>query len=179
LNDFPELKVTLESLGPLRKCSEIEWIVIDGGSEIDDASTDIIEKVKNSADHFISEPDKGIYDAMNKGTRLASGDYILYLNAGDELSPGFEPGLLKISHSQSLPDMIWGRCEVRYQDGTHVPVKTHSPAWAWYCMPAFHPAIFFGGMHWEKIPMTLATAWLLTMIWFAACLLLKRWTKVC
>jgi glycosyltransferase involved in cell wall biosynthesis len=59
----------------------IEYIIIDGGST--DNSHQIIGKYKDRIDHFVSEPDRGIYDAMNKGIALATGDVIGMLNADD------------------------------------------------------------------------------------------------
>jgi glycosyltransferase involved in cell wall biosynthesis len=59
----------------------IEYIVVDGGST--DRTVEIINKYKNQIDHFISENDKGIADAMNKGVALATGDYIVFLHADD------------------------------------------------------------------------------------------------
>ena len=59
----------------------IEYIIVDGGST--DGSLNIIGQFKEQITCFISEPDKGIYDAMNKGLSLASGDVIGYLNADD------------------------------------------------------------------------------------------------
>lgn len=59
----------------------IEYIVVDGGSS--DGSVDIIRRYDNKIDRWISEPDQGIYDAMNKGISMASGDYIGMLNADD------------------------------------------------------------------------------------------------
>ena len=60
---------------------QIEYIIIDGGST--DGSLEIIKKYKDKIDIFISEDDKGIYDAMNKGLRLANGQFVNFLNAGD------------------------------------------------------------------------------------------------
>lgn len=60
---------------------KLELIVIDGGSI--DGTLEIIDKYKEKIAHFVSEPDKGIYDAMNKGIKAASGDFITFLNAND------------------------------------------------------------------------------------------------
>lgn len=59
----------------------IEYIVIDGGST--DGTVVIIKKYSNRITKWISEPDKGIYDAMNKALKMATGDWIIFMNAGD------------------------------------------------------------------------------------------------
>ncbi|MFB9844056.1 glycosyltransferase [Mucilaginibacter ginsenosidivorans] len=64
-----------------QKFNNIEHIVIDGGST--DNTVHIIKKYSNSVHIFVSEPDEGIYDAMNKGIKLATGDIIGALNADD------------------------------------------------------------------------------------------------
>ena len=62
--------------------TQIEYIIIDGGST--DNTLAIIKKYDASINYWISEPDKGIYDAMNKGIKKATGDWINFMNAGDE-----------------------------------------------------------------------------------------------
>ena len=62
---------------------DYEYIIIDGVST--DNTLNIIKKYQASIHQFISEKDSGIYDAMNKALKKATGEYILYLNAGDEL----------------------------------------------------------------------------------------------
>lgn len=77
-----ELKPLLESI--IAQLSEdTELIVIDGGSK--DGSIDILRHFDQYIDYWVSEPDGGIYDAMNKGIAAAMGEYILHINAGDRL----------------------------------------------------------------------------------------------
>lgn len=59
----------------------IEYIIIDGGST--DKSIEIINNFEDKIDYWISEPDKGAYDAMNKGAKSATGDFIIFMNADD------------------------------------------------------------------------------------------------
>jgi len=61
--------------------SNIEYIIIDGDSK--DGTQDVIRKYSDSISCYISEPDKGIFDAMNKGLKIATGDYVNFMNAGD------------------------------------------------------------------------------------------------
>ncbi|MBK3333197.1 glycosyltransferase [Persephonella atlantica] len=62
----------------------IEYIIIDGGST--DGTLDIIRKYENYIDYWVSEPDDGIYDAMNKGIKSATGMWINFMNAGDSFT---------------------------------------------------------------------------------------------
>jgi len=61
----------------------IEYIIIDGAST--DGTLDIVRKYEDRIAYWLSEPDKNLYDAMNKGSRIASGDYLLYINSDDYL----------------------------------------------------------------------------------------------
>ncbi|MFI3267105.1 MAG: glycosyltransferase family 2 protein [Rikenellaceae bacterium] len=79
-NAKDELKSTLENLKNI-KYPEKEIIVIDGDST--DGTKDVIAEYALDITCFVSEPDNGIYDAMNKGLNLATGEYVWFVNAGD------------------------------------------------------------------------------------------------
>ena len=61
----------------------IEYVVVDGQSK--DGTLDIVKKYEAHIHQWISEPDKGLYDAMNKGIEMATGDFVWFMNAGDEI----------------------------------------------------------------------------------------------
>lgn len=65
-------------------CTCMEFIIVDGGST--DCSIDLLRKYENSIDYWISEADKGIYDALNKGIALATGEWLYFLGADDALA---------------------------------------------------------------------------------------------
>lgn len=73
---------TIESVKRL-KTPDIEYVIIDGGST--DNTLSIFENYKDVIDILVSEKDQGIYDAMNKGIKKASGEWVIFQNAGDKL----------------------------------------------------------------------------------------------
>lgn len=81
-NDKVGLDRTVKSITN-QTYQDFEYIVIDGGST--DGSKDIIEENKDKITYWTSEPDKGIYNAMNKGITKSNGKYLLFINSGDEL----------------------------------------------------------------------------------------------
>lgn len=81
-NNLVGLKKTFKSVVN-QTWQEFEYIIIDGGST--DGSVDYIESQNGNIDYWISEPDKGVYNAMNKGIEVATGEYLLFLNSGDHL----------------------------------------------------------------------------------------------
>ncbi|MGK0307850.1 MAG: glycosyltransferase involved in cell wall biosynthesis, partial [Urechidicola sp.] len=85
-NDAVGLKKTMASVLE-QTYEDIEYIVIDGGST--DGSKAYIELYHKDLAYWVSEPDQGIYHAMNKGIDQATGDYLLFLNSGDWLVDNF------------------------------------------------------------------------------------------
>lgn len=80
LNSVSTIEKTIKSV-ITQMCQELEYIVIDGGST--DGTLDILKKYDSYIDKMVSEPDKGIFDAMNKGIEMAAGDVIAFLNSDD------------------------------------------------------------------------------------------------
>ncbi len=119
----------------------IEYIVIDGGST--DGSTDVIRLYEKAISYWISEPDKGIYNAMNKGVAKATGGYVLFLNSGDYLA---SPTIIDEVRNElsSNEDVIFGLLKtypsnrIGYTD-VHLPLTMHD---FFKCSPVPHPASF-------------------------------------
>ena len=83
LNNLRGLRRTMESVAS-QTSKDYEWIVIDGGSI--DGSKELIEQNEKHITYWVSEPDNGIYHAMNKGIKETGGEYQLFLNSGDMLA---------------------------------------------------------------------------------------------
>ncbi len=100
----------------------LEYIIIDGGSK--DQTLEIIEQYRPHIHKVVCEPDKGLYDAMNKGIKQATGDYICFLNAGDELHE--DDTLLLMVHSiteSTLPDVLYGETAIVDEEGHFVRMR--------------------------------------------------------
>ncbi len=79
-NDLAGLRLTYNSVIN-QSYKNYEWIVIDGNSS--DGTVEFLKELNISNFNFISEPDKGLYDAMNKGIYRCTGDYMVFMNSGD------------------------------------------------------------------------------------------------
>lgn len=97
----------------------IEHIIIDGASK--DKTLALIQSSTFKVQKFIcvSEPDKGLYDAMNKGIQRATGDYVWFLNAGDKLHSNtiVEEVVSRMAHVDYLPDIIYGETNLVSDSG--------------------------------------------------------------
>lgn len=103
-DNLPGLRDTWASV-EAQDCAEWEWLVVDGASA--DGTREWLA-ARPQAD-WVSEPDAGIYDAMNKGIARAGGDYLIFLNAGDALAgSGVLSGLGAAIAGAGAPDLVYG-----------------------------------------------------------------------
>ncbi|WP_073346873.1 glycosyltransferase family 2 protein [Bacteroides congonensis] len=99
-NDAEGLKRTLRSIWEKQTFDDLEHIVIDGAST--DNSIDVIRKYERNLAYWISEPDGGVYNAMNKGIVKSRGDYLLFLNSGDWLEDDVLARVFKDDFSEDI-----------------------------------------------------------------------------
>ena len=103
------LEDTIQSVSVIAQTyHHVEYIIVDGASK--DNTLAIVARYRNRIARVVSEPDRGLYDAMNKGIALATGDYLCFLNAGDSFHE--DDTLQQIVHSlapqDTLPGVIYG-----------------------------------------------------------------------
>ncbi len=116
-NNAAGLDSTMRSVAT-QTIKEFEYIVIDGAST--DGSVEVIKKYEPQFTHlhWISEPDTGIYNAMNKGIRMATGEYIQILNSGDILAnPNVVEKMYKTLDAQAYPEIMYGNMIKSFPDG--------------------------------------------------------------
>lgn len=118
---------------------DYEYIIIDGGS--DDGSKELIEKNQEKISYWISEPDKGVYNAMNKGIARASGEYILFLNSGDEL---YDENVLENHNKQiNTEDLIYFNINVIGENTNYIKDYPETITFSYLYRESLpHPATF-------------------------------------
>lgn len=104
-NGAPHLTECMESVFT-QSWPNVEYIVIDGGST--DATLDIIRSFEDRIDYWVSEPDRGIFDAMNKGLAIANGELIGLLNADDWYEPGALEAAATAYLEKGIPGIYYG-----------------------------------------------------------------------
>lgn len=115
LNNVFGLQKTMESVFGQTN-HDYEWIVIDGGSM--DGSKELLEKNRDRIHFWISEPDKGIYEAMNKGIDAAGGEHLLFLNSGDRFADASV--ISDFMGNQFSSDIIYGNAIIVDQDNQEI-----------------------------------------------------------
>ena len=103
-NNYEGLRATVASVMNQNAPKKWRWIVIDGGST--DGSKEYLERNSELFDYWVSEPDKGIYDAMNKGLQQVEDGYVWFLNSGDRLRETFTMSMVL----ESIETLPWVDC---------------------------------------------------------------------
>ena len=111
-NNLEGLKDTYRSIHQQTFC-DYEWIVIDGGST--DGTKEFLQEHDSEIAYWCSEPDKGVYNAQNKGTQHARGEYSIYMNSGDSFYA--DDVLENIFKKEIFADIIYGNWMLIFEDG--------------------------------------------------------------
>jgi glycosyltransferase involved in cell wall biosynthesis len=132
---------------------DIEYIIVDGNSN--DGTLDIIKKNEAFITQWISEPDKGIYDAMNKAVRMATGEVVGILNSDDFYADTTILSQVAKAFEDPTVDAVFGDLEFVSPENLKKVVRTYSSAhwnpnkFAWGFMPA-HPTFFVRRKYYEQ-----------------------------
>ena len=111
LNDAGHIEQTILSVISQTDI-EIEYIIVDGGSK--DGTLELIGKYKDKISLLISESDRGVYDAMNKGIKYSTGDFVYFLNSGDVLLNPSILSKIKLEELKERNAIIYGNVVVAY-----------------------------------------------------------------
>ncbi|HEY9533449.1 MAG TPA: glycosyltransferase family 2 protein [Mucilaginibacter sp.] len=142
-NNAADVERTLQSVIN-QTYPNIEYIVIDGAST--DGTLQIIEQYKDQIARLVSEPDKGIYDAMNKGLAIATGDYVLFMNSADEFYSA--DTVANVFAAAPDADIYYGETEMIGANGESLGRRRHQAPenFTWrdfkYGMSISHQAIY-------------------------------------
>ncbi len=100
----------------------IEHVIVDGESK--DGTVRLIRQYENDKMAWKSEPDRGLYDAMNKGAAMATGDYLCFLNAGDTFfAPDTVEKMMRTVETGNSPDIIYGETAIVDEKGTFLHMR--------------------------------------------------------
>lgn len=140
-NDADNLEKSVISLIG-QSCKDFEFIVIDGGST--DRTTEIIRKYQGHITFWVSEKDKGIYDAMNKGIKAAKGEFLHFLNAGDTYSgPGLLQMVAKKYHKFPSMEVFYGKTIYKGEGSHNIKGKEVNYRNVYFSIPFCHQSMFF------------------------------------
>jgi glycosyltransferase involved in cell wall biosynthesis len=142
-NSAKTIEKTFQSVAA-QTYKDVEYIVVDGGSK--DATLDIVAKYKELVSKSVSEPDKGLYDAMNKGIKMATGDLVGILNSDDIFTDDHVLENVANFHLQNNVDASVGNIIQFNEDGKTVrkySAKNWNPEKLKIGFMPAHPAIFF------------------------------------
>ncbi len=142
-NNVRDIERTIRSVVD-QTYTNIEYVIVDGLSN--DGTLQVIDQYKSQIAKLVSEKDEGIYDAMNKGLALATGDYVIFMNSGDEFYD--LETVAAVFASADDADIYYGETEMIDDDGNSLGQRRHkAPAkFTWrgfkYGMNISHQAIY-------------------------------------
>lgn len=141
-NNLVGLKATYASFRE-QDFSRKEMIIVDGNSS--DCTRRFLESLSEESDvEWLIEPDEGLYDAMNKGLRMAKGDYIIFMNGGDTF---YNKEVLEKSMNElkryNFPDLLYCSAHFCFPSGKHRLRASRKPSAIWHGQPALHQSTFF------------------------------------
>lgn len=144
-NAAAHLSRTIASVASQTERNQFEYLIVDGAST--DATADLIRSAAaaGQVDRWISEPDNGIYDAMNKAAGLAKGEFILFMNSADlfETIDAIEKMLHYFPKTTTDgPDLLYGDCIMVYPDGSPVYDTARMPDQLRHRMICSHQSLF-------------------------------------
>jgi putative colanic acid biosynthesis glycosyltransferase len=121
---------------------EFEWVVVDGGSR--DGTLDEIRRLEPWIAAWQSRPDRGVYDAMNRGLALARGDYVVFMNAGDGFpAPDTLATAAAALRRAAGVDLLFGGAILMLPRRGHIYRPPHrAGGWLRYGLPAYHQATY-------------------------------------
>ena len=119
-NNLKGLQKTLAVFNGQNLSAQIEIVVVDGGSN--DGTKDFLAS-QTLTKNWISEPDKGIYNAMNKGLEMATGDYVWFLNSGDYVEE-FSTIETILNVLKQAPDAVYGETMMVDAEGKHLGLRS-------------------------------------------------------
>ncbi|MCT4648420.1 MAG: glycosyltransferase [Carboxylicivirga sp.] len=105
--------------------NHIEYIIIDGASS--DGTIALIEANESVVSKWVSEVDDGLYDAMNKGLAMATGDYVWFINSGDEIYDSTTVSKMVAGFQDEWPDVIYGDTVMIDADGNEIGERRLQP----------------------------------------------------
>jgi len=142
LNDAAGLRRTAASMAAQER-QGVEWLIVDGGSR--DGSLAVIREHAALIDHWSSAPDRGVYDAMNRGLRRARGEHVLFLNAGDAFAGRGAIRRIRTTLAEPpAPDLLFGGTILDLPSGVRMYRPPRPPErFLRYGLPAYHQATVF------------------------------------
>jgi putative colanic acid biosynthesis glycosyltransferase len=138
-NNLDGLRRTRDSLFA-QSNRDWQWVIVDGAST--DGSAEVVTGWSAPNVTVVSEPDRGIYDAMNKGLRLATGDYLLMMNSGDRFAAEGVLDELQNILAEEPVDVLYGASIMEFGQ-MRIPRKARPPGYIWHGQPGLHQATVF------------------------------------